>query len=338
MKKIILIIILLLLCGCDYKELNSLGIVTMITIDYKDNSYITNVELLNINKNSNNKSIIVKGKGKTLKEALDNAEDYSEYIFSYSHLYTIIISESLLSNKQSETNDFLIRNKDIRKDFLIFYSSNIKNILKYKTNISSSIGESISNIVNNSDSSFITSIYREIIHAKLNNTSYLIGNIENYNNSFKFNSYYVHTNNKDKIVDKKYAFLYGLLNNKIKSFNINYNNNSFKIYDYKIKIKIKNNNIKIIIKPKIKILNVFNKNIDKYTNINKLEKAINREIESNINRVINYSYYENLDINNLEHIYYLKYKKNINLRNIKVKTIVKSTINEKGLSAKGLKQ
>ena len=104
MKKIILIIILLLLCGCDYKELNSLGIVTMITIDYKDNSYITNVELLNINKNSNNKSIIVKGKGKTLKEALDNAEDYSEYIFSYSHLYTIIISESLLSNKQSETN------------------------------------------------------------------------------------------------------------------------------------------------------------------------------------------------------------------------------------------
>ena len=337
MKKVIILILsILLLSGCDYKELNNLGIITMITLDYKDNSYIANVELLNINKDSNKKSIIIKGNGKTLDKALNNAESDSEYIFNYSHLYTIIISDSLATKKQREIDDYLIRNKDLRKDFLIFYSSDIHNILKYKTNMSNSIGESIFNIVNNSKSTFLTSKYREIIHSRLNKSSYLIGNIENKNNTFKFNNYYLFTNNKKVIIDKEYAFLYGLLNNKVKTFNINYNDNSFKVYGYNIKTKCKNNDIKIIVKPRIKILGLNNQDIDTYKNINKLEKRLNKQIESRINKIINYSYKENIDINNLENIYYLKYKKHINFQNIKVNTIVKSTINEKGLSKEGI--
>ena len=55
MKKIILIIFLFLLTGCyDYKEINNLGIVSAIGIDFKDDEYIITLEVLNdqINKQS----------------------------------------------------------------------------------------------------------------------------------------------------------------------------------------------------------------------------------------------------------------------------------------------
>ena len=48
MKKIILIIALFLLTGCyDYKEINNLGIISAIGIDYQDDEYNVTLEVLN---------------------------------------------------------------------------------------------------------------------------------------------------------------------------------------------------------------------------------------------------------------------------------------------------
>ena len=49
MKKIILILIIFLCSGClDYKEINSLGIISGIAIEKKDNNYETTYEVVNI--------------------------------------------------------------------------------------------------------------------------------------------------------------------------------------------------------------------------------------------------------------------------------------------------
>ena len=46
MKKIILLFILLLLTGCkDYTEINDLGIISGMIIDYKDNKYEITTEI-----------------------------------------------------------------------------------------------------------------------------------------------------------------------------------------------------------------------------------------------------------------------------------------------------
>ena len=335
MRKIILIILCILLCGCDYKELNNLGIVTMITVDYKDNNYLVHSELLNINKDSKNKSIIVKGHGKSISTALQDAENNSEYIFNYSHVYTIILSNEVLLKKRNEINDFFIRNKDLRKDFLVFYSNDIDNILNYKTSVHSSIGESIINITDNLKSSFVVSKYREVLHAKLNNMSYLVGNLEVKDNTFTFNNYYVIKDNLIKTVNKKNTLLYGLLNNKIQSFDVDNDNNSYKIYDYKIKTKVNGNNISLIIKPKVKLTSIDKKDIDTYKGVSKLEKKLNKTIKKRLLETVNYSKNEQIDINNLTYLYYLKYNKRINLDDLKIKVKVDTTINEKGLSSKG---
>ena len=151
MKKVIILLICLMLCGCDYKELNNLGIVTMITIDY-DKEYKVNVEVLNNDKKSNSKSCILKGKGKSLDEAITNAENKSDYVFNYSHIYVIILSKKVINN--NVIHDYLTRNKDLRKDFYVLYSNDIDSITKYKTN--GSIGETLYKTIDN-NSSFLLS-------------------------------------------------------------------------------------------------------------------------------------------------------------------------------------
>ena len=47
MKKILLVLMCLMMCGCyDYKELNQISIIGGIGIDY-DNEYIVSLEIIN---------------------------------------------------------------------------------------------------------------------------------------------------------------------------------------------------------------------------------------------------------------------------------------------------
>ena len=53
MKKIILLFMLLLLSGCkDYTEINDLGIISGMIIDYKDNKYEITTEIITNDKES----------------------------------------------------------------------------------------------------------------------------------------------------------------------------------------------------------------------------------------------------------------------------------------------
>ena len=329
MKKVIILLICLMLCGCDYKELNNLGIVTMITIDY-DKEYKVNVEVLNNDKKSNSKSCILKGKGKSLDEAITNAENKSDYVFNYSHIYVIILSKKVINN--NVIHDYLTRNKDLRKDFYILYSNDIDSITKYKTN--ESIGESLYKTIDN-NALFITSIYRDIIHARLNKQSYFIGNVELNNNEFLFKEV-ISINNKTTKLNQKDTLLYALLNKKIESFIIS-SKNTYKIYSYKIKTKLNNNTLTIFLKPNVRITSLKEGDISTYEGLKNEEILVNKITKEKLDNILNYSYKKNIDFNNLENIYYLKYGKKIKLKEIKVKVIVKSSINEKGLSMKGFK-
>jgi len=65
MKKIILILICLMLTGCNYIELNDMGIVTMLAIEYKDNNYNLTIEVEE-NKKEETTSVLYKSSGRLL--------------------------------------------------------------------------------------------------------------------------------------------------------------------------------------------------------------------------------------------------------------------------------
>ena len=80
--KIMLLIIFSFICfGCyDNKELNEIGIVTMMLTKYEDNKYTTYVEVLNPKKEAEESSYFISGIGKTMEESVDNAEEDAQAI------------------------------------------------------------------------------------------------------------------------------------------------------------------------------------------------------------------------------------------------------------------
>lgn len=123
MKKILtLIITIFLTSGCyDYIELNNLSIISGISIDYQNDKYLVNYEVLNDKKSGSDSStkgsFTISGNGKTLAEAFYNTAKETPKKPYYAHLKCLIISEEVASNKLENTIDYLLRNTDIRSEF-----------------------------------------------------------------------------------------------------------------------------------------------------------------------------------------------------------------------------
>lgn len=119
MKKIILIICcLIFVTGCyNYHELDSIGIVSSIFIDYQDNTYNIQVEMLK----DSDKSEILDGTGSTLNESIQNAKLNSNKELFYNHLNAVIITQNV---DVYETVKYLFRNPKVNNTFAIVVCDN----------------------------------------------------------------------------------------------------------------------------------------------------------------------------------------------------------------------
>ncbi len=122
MKKILLVLMCLMMCGCyDYKELNQISIIGGIGIDY-DNEYIVSLEIINDKKTSEGDSDSVKtatinGTGKTFVEAFNNAiakVDRDPYFYQ---MQVLLISENAAVKGLNEVFDYLLRESKINNSF-----------------------------------------------------------------------------------------------------------------------------------------------------------------------------------------------------------------------------
>ena len=139
MKKIILIIALFLLTGCyDYKEINNLGIISAVGIDYQDDEYIVTLEVLNdqTDKDSNKiKTYTKTGSDRSLANALEKAADLLSKKANYTHVKLMILSESIVDGRFDSIIDFFMRSTYFRENFYVISSLDNKpeEILKTTT-------------------------------------------------------------------------------------------------------------------------------------------------------------------------------------------------------------
>ena len=100
MKKIFIILCCLLLSGCyNYIELDELAVVTMIAVDYKDDDYIITLEIRENIKDEDNKSLIYKGKGKSLDSAIQNTSFGMNKTLYFVDLEMLVLSQDAINNK-----------------------------------------------------------------------------------------------------------------------------------------------------------------------------------------------------------------------------------------------
>ncbi len=170
MKKIFfLLLIPFFLTGCyDYQELNNRAVIAGIAIDYKEDEFWVDLEILN-NKKGNgqeeesDKTYYIEGSGSTLPEAFQNCHLKLSKDPYYSHLKVLIIGEEVAKEKMLDVLDYMIRDPSIRNIFLPVVAKDVeaKDILESVTTENPVVSTSIQSMIENNTSNDSVSVIKD---------------------------------------------------------------------------------------------------------------------------------------------------------------------------------
>lgn len=156
MKKILILILCsLFLGGCyDNIELNNLAIISGIGIDYEDDNFILTYEVLNDTKTDENTAMLSyteEGKGKSIVEAFTNTNYKIGKKPYFAHLRVVLLSETIIKDHLDEISDYLIRDTDIRDEFIsvVVKDSTPKEVLTHNSKNIPVVSDLIINLLDN---------------------------------------------------------------------------------------------------------------------------------------------------------------------------------------------
>ena len=250
MKKILLILFLLPLYGCyNYIELNELGVVSLLAIDYQENEYKINLEIRENKKEENETSKIYKSTGSSLDEAIQNVGLSLNKTLYFVDIDILMLSTNAVNEKLDAILDYLTRENNVGINFYLLVDDNIEQTISYFQKEKIIAGKYLKEIITGRFNNTIKSKYIEFLQTHLN-TYYdpIIAKGKLENDIYKINTASILK--KNKIIEEipfNYVQTYNLLNN-IKSlylYHINYNNNDliYKIISSKSKLKFQNNKL-----------------------------------------------------------------------------------------------
>lgn len=337
MKKLIIILTIMLLCGCaDYKELNDLGIVTSIGINKKDDSFNICLEVLNTDK-KNSKNNIYYSSGKTLNEAINKVNNKSYKKIYGGHLNQIIVSEEA-TNDFDHIIDTFIRLTEVKDEIDMFISEDdpckiIKNNIKNNNEESYKL---LNNARNYSSRSSNTNIDTYLSNYMKYGIDPVISSVKIDKNKVIIDGIAITKDGKFyKYLDEKETIGYNFIRNGIEelSLPIKYDNNhmAIKILESKTNNKVSKNNNKYIINVNINIdayITEYDIDLDlnKNESIKKLENKSKKEIKNYVNKVIKLD--KESDFLGFKRMIYENYKDRTN--DYKIKTNINVNIKRKG--------
>lgn len=272
MKKLLLILIsLLFLTGCaNYHELNELGIVSSILIDYKENLYYTTIEVVD-----EEEFKTYTGVGNSITNALDNALIGSSKYLYYAHLNALILT----NNTPIETTlNYFLRSPETNNTFYLCITE--------KTDIydqEKNMGETLKNIL---ERVYKDNFFDTVKKLKDKNTDFVLPILDEDLKVSKLNLYkdnkLVGTLNNNELNTLK--LLFGYEEVYIKNGKDNYIELSINKIDKKIDIKDK---IKISLDLETTVRQITTgEEANNIKDVKKIQERYNKEIENNIYSLI----------------------------------------------------
>lgn len=328
MKKLITLIciIIILLTGCSYVELNNLAIANAIGIDYEDGLYNITVQILDLNQNSNGgsqtKTIVYEGKGKTITNAFRNVSLSYPKMLYLGHLKLAILGNTILESEIETMFDYFLRSPSTRNDFEVLINPNgsAKDILnkeseKPDSTTTKEILESLETsrlrqgTANKVNMEELISLFLE------NKTSPVLTAIETEDKKNKLTGMVALDSKNKKIIKLKNSSViaYNLINNNFFDIdvNISYEDTLMDILLLRpkngISVDINGNSLIVNINVNTsaqpaeirKDINLEDKNVQ-----NKIQNILNEKLKEYINDLIDECKKNNIDILGLEKIIY----------------------------------
>ena len=300
MKKIIILIFLILLTGCNnYNDIGSIAVVSTIAIDKNDNLY--NIKINVLSSNQENEENIYSEICKSINECFDNLNNKLMKRLYLTHLDLLILGNNFIKEDYDNIMNFFLSQKTSRNAFTTIIVDKIDDkLLNYDS-------KDINNMLDFSTNGLAKkTTFDEIIKNILNYKISYIPYIEN-KNELEIKGYKA-IYDENKLLTKEESIAVNLIQNNIKNLNLLLNQNNYKLENCNTIINI-NNNINI------------NLSCD-YLGNKKEKEKINNYIK---NLIINY-----IENNNKNYFNYLIYKFNKNNNNKEY--IVKIKLSQKEYS------
>ena len=349
MKKIVILIIsIFLLTGCyDNIELNNLAIVTGIGIDYIDDNFYVNYEILNDTNTEeviSMKSFIASGNGKTINEAFTNVNYKVSKKPYFAHLKVVVVSKEIIDNHLKDIVDFLLRDTNIRDEFFLLATTNATplEILSHNSNYYPVVSELIINLKDNekyNNNLAIDENYQQLL-AKIISKNYdgIIGTLSLNDNEITINNFFILKDYKyQATLTKEESTIYNLLTTNVlsKEFNKMYDNGNvaISITYSSTDIEVLDNEINLNVELKGKIVeNNPNFDLKNEKTYEKLDKDFAKVIEDEITNFVKVLQKNKSDVLGFQDLYYKKTRKeNKDLwTKAQVNTQINLKINTKG--------
>lgn len=270
-KLFILFISIFFITGCaNYHELNELGIVSSILIDYKDDLYYVTVETID-----KEEFVLVTGVGDSITNALDNALIGSEKYLYYAHLNAVILTE----NTPIDTIlNYFLREPGTNNTFYLCITEKTDIYDKDKN-----MGETLKNILKRV---YKDNFFETVKKLKDKNTDFVLSILDEDLKVNKLNLY--HKNKKVDILNNNelntLKLLFGYNEVLIKNGQEDYTELSINKINKKIEIKDKVE-IKLDLETTVKELTTDEK-ANNIKDVKKIQERYNKEIKNNIKELI----------------------------------------------------
>ena len=351
MKKIFLILIVLFLSGCNYRELDKIAITVGCGLEKVDDGYKITVQIADTQKqgNSNSSTSPVRFKNytytdRTIHEAARGILTKLPKKAYTKHMQILVIDEKIANNGINEIIDFWFREVELRNDFYVFVSKDSTpiEVLGVLTQIYPINYVGIRNLIENNFKYLggtvlttfddLTSSYISKTKEIILPTIMVLGKDGNKKDNLESSipeslislneTAYFRDNKLVGYLDKKQTIYYNLVKNALKTSIISYECDkdkfvTFEIIENKTDIDIVKNkpevNIKVQAKGNLTSI-MCEYDISKNDGIKMIEKEGSLEIKKQIDSLFKLSKDNKTDIFSIRNIYYKhnnKYYKNI---------------------------
>ena len=285
-KIIIIFIILFTTTSCiNYQELNDIGIINAIGIDYIDNNYVLTLNMLTPTEDNKKEDVIYTTKRENLNDCFNEIYTISTKRSYLEHTNILILSNNIKKEQFNDIFNFFLKRIDSRNNFNVIILENYNENI-FKTNI-----DDINNLLKiaREETSLIkeatlSDVIKNILEM---NISY-IPVLRNHSQMeiIGYKTIYEH----EKLLSSSESIALNFIRDNVQKALITLDDINYQINSSKTSIKIEENKININISSNLSILN-------KSDNTEQILKIYKKELKAIIQNFINnnaLNYFKNL--------------------------------------------
>lgn len=282
MKKILIILVVLFLTGCNsYNDINNIAVVSSIGIDIQNENYKVYVKVLSSNQES--KSDLYESICSNLDECFDDINNKLMKRLYLTHLDLLILSNNLVKENYDHVFDFFLNQKSSRNAFsTIIIKDFDKKIFEYDTKDINNMLDLSINTTGLSKIITLDNIVKDILNYKLSYIPFL-----EINDHLEIKGYKT-IYDENKILSSKESISINFIKNNINNISLIIEENNYKLESCNSLINLKNDKLNINIGCKYKGEEIKNTQIIKEF----LYNSINNFIKDNSDNYLKYIYYK----------------------------------------------